>query len=280
MFPGVTAAFGSLGFYDLNQGISTIMGYNNGWRTAVQGATGSPVYGNQASPMALDILALQTLYGPNLTYHLGNDIYTLPALNSEGSAYSCIWDAGGNDTIRGAANLSNMIDLRAATGQVGLGGGGFVSYATGIQGGVTIAAGVVIENAIGGICSDKITGNIYDNHITGGRGADILSGDLGHDVFIYSSVADSRLRQFDIITDFADGTDKLDFSLIDANTGAWHDQAFKLIGTHGFSAAGQIRIVDDGTNTFVYANINSDPRPDFCLKLLGHHVLTAVDFIL
>jgi serralysin len=279
-FQGVTAAIGSLGLFDLNQGINTIMGYNDGWQTAPDGPTHSVLFGYQSGPMALDILALQNMYGPNLSYHVGNDLYSLPSTNDVGTGYSCVWDAGGNDTIMGALSLSNTIDLRSATGLVGVGGGGFVSYAQGIHGGLTIAAGVIIENAVGGNVSDTITGNAYDNHITGGGGADALTGGAGHDFFVYSSASDSSTVLFDTITDFSDGTDTLDFSLIDANTLLANDQAFALIGSAGFSGAGQIRIVDNGTDTFVFANINSDLTADFCLKLLGHHVLTSGDFIL
>jgi serralysin len=280
IFPDVTRALGSMGLFDLNQGINSIMGYNDGWQKAPHGYSTSVLYGYQSGPMALDILALQNMYGPNLSYHLGDDSFTLPGTNAVGTGYSCIWDAGGNDTITGAATLSNVIDLRAATGQVGVGGGGFVSYAAGIHGGFTIAAGVIIENAVGGIFADKIIGNAYDNHITGGGGADTLTGGAGHDVFIYSSVVDSGTAQIDSITDFVDGTDTLDFSLINANSLLANDQSFALIGSAAFTGAGQIRVVDNGTDTFVYANINSDLAPDFCLKLLGHHVLTSGDFIL
>ncbi len=278
IFPGVTMTTGSLGFFDLNQGINTIMGYNDGWVKGPLGPPPSPDYGVQATPMALDILTLQKLYGPNLSYHLGDDTY---ALSTSHGGYSCIWDAGGHDTLAGAATLSNVIDLRAATGLVATGGGGFVSYVQGIYGGYTIAAGVIIETAMGGNLGDVITGNATDNYITGGGGADILTGGAGQDSFIYNSVSDSNSSAFDTVTDFTDGVDRFDFSLIDANVTALGDQAFTFLGeASGFSAAAQIRVVYSGSDTLVYATINSDPAPEFCLKLLGHHVLSSSDFIL
>jgi serralysin len=281
LFPGVMLAKGSRGDYDLNQGINTIMGYNNGWQTAPQGATPSTLYGNQASPMALDILTLQKIYGPNLTYHLGDDSYELVASNAVGTGYSCIWDAGGNDTIVGATQLSNVIDLRPATGAVAVGGGGYVSYAQGIHGGFTIAAGVIIESAVGGNLADVLVGNAADNHLTGGGGADLLQGGAGHDSFIYTQVSDSSLNQFDTILDFTENVDQLDFSLIDANVAVAGDQAFTFLGeAAAFTGAGQIRVVYSGVDTLVYANINSDVAAEFCLKLSGHHVLSGVDFIL
>jgi serralysin len=274
-FPAVKYPFGSLGTFDLNQGVNTIMSYSNGWQTGPLGASTSTEFGYAATPMALDILALQRLYGANLSYHLGDDQYQLSNLNG---GYSCIWDASGNDTIIGAANLSNNIDLRAATGLVEQGGGGWVSYVSGLQGGFTIAVGAVIENAKGGNFADVITGNNSANHITGGGGADILTGGNNRDFFIYNSASDSTTSQMDLIKDFVENYDQLDFSAIDANTNLIGDQTFQLVSS--FTAAGQVRFVDNGIDTLIYANINSDLAADFCIKLVGHHVLTTSDFIL
>jgi serralysin len=274
-FPGVNGNAHNLGIFTLNQGVNTIMGYNNGWQTGPLGPSTSTEFGFQATPMALDILALQRLYGPNLGYHTGNDAYQL---SSSHGGYSCIWDAGGNDTIKGAANLSNNIDLRAATGLVEQGGGGWVSYVSGLQGGYTIAVGVFIENAIGGNLADVITGNNAANQITGGGGADILSGGNNRDTFIYNSASDSTLSQFDLIKDFAENFDQFDFSAIDANTILTGDQAFQMVSN--FTGAGQIFWMDNGIDTLIFGNINSDLTPDFCIKLVGHHVLTQSDFVL
>jgi serralysin len=275
-FPGVTGAVGSLGTFGLNQGVYSVMGYNNGWVLGPLGPTTSTNYGYQATPMALDILALQKLYGANMTTNLGDTAFQLASTNG---GYYCIWDAGGNDTIVGALNISNNIDLRAATGVAELGGGGWVSYVSGLQGGFTVAVGAVIENAIGGNADDVITGNAAANHITGGGGADTLSGGGGNDFFHFNLISDSTTGIADIITDFVVGADKLDLSNIDANALMVGDQSFQIVSS-AFTTAGQVRVVDIGTDTFVYANINSDLAPDFCLKLSGHHVLTSLDFIL
>lgn len=278
VFPSILETVEGRGSFDLNQGINTIMSYNDGWQTGPLGGAPPTLYGYQETPMALDILALQKLYGPNLSYHLGDDSYQLDVANG---GYSCIWDAGGNDTITGASQLSNVLDLRSATGLVEVGGGGFVSYAQGIYGGFTIAAGVIIENAIGGNLADVITGNVANNHLTGGGGADQLTGGGGNDSFVFTSIADSNIGQFDTITDFSNGFDHLDLSLIDANVSLAGDQAFVFLGEAGaFTAAAQIRVAYSGADTFVYASVNSDSASEFCLKLSGHHVLSSSDFFL
>ena len=116
---GVTAETGDYGDFDLNQGIYTLMSYNSGWRTAPHGVPRKPdgkldpKFGWEATPMAFDIAVIQQKYGTNTSYHTGNDTYTLPTANQHGTFYSCIWDAGGIDTIRaGLTSTSCAIDLR------------------------------------------------------------------------------------------------------------------------------------------------------------------------
>jgi serralysin len=179
-FPGVTADFGDYGDYDLNQGIFTVMSYNDGWAT--QYPTHAAInYGWTATPMALDIAAIQLLYGANTTYAQGNNTYTLPTVNGSGTFWSCIWDTGGVDVISNAGSaLASVINLNAAP-LTGPNAGGYVSYAPTIVGGFTIANGVVIENATGGSASDTIVGNTANNLLIGNAGADSLFGDAGND---------------------------------------------------------------------------------------------------
>ncbi len=94
-FPGVSSPT-DLGTNSLNQQIFTIESYNQGWNLQPSGSTN---YGQSITPMAFDIAALQTLYGINNTYHTGNNSYVLPTSNNIGTGWSCIWDAGGIDTI-------------------------------------------------------------------------------------------------------------------------------------------------------------------------------------
>ncbi len=191
VFPGVTSAFGDFGDYGLNQGIYTMMSYNSGWHTRPLGIPESPAYGRESGPMALDIAALQAMYGANTSHRTGSDTYVLPGANQVGTFYSCIWDAGGIDRIVGAADRSNTIDLRPATLSSGPGAGGFVSFAAGIHGGFTIANGAVIENAVGGAYNDTLTGNAAANVLNGLGGADRLAGGRGNDTYILTTAGDT-----------------------------------------------------------------------------------------
>jgi Ca2+-binding RTX toxin-like protein len=192
ILPMVNSPFGEAGAYDLNQGLYTIMTYNSGYLSGPVGtaAPESGPYGYEGTPMALDIALLQQRYGSNDSHAAGNDTYALPDGNRGGTMWQAIWDTGGTDSLTYGGSRAAVLDLRPATLQDEIGGGGFVSAANGIAGGFTIAAGVVIENASGGSGDDLITGNDADNTLNGngghdtmagGKGDDTLSGAAGHD---------------------------------------------------------------------------------------------------
>ena len=303
-FPGVGNgnSFGDLGDFDLNQGLYTMMTYNDGWQTRPGGPlldTGVVTYGYEATPMALDIAALQYLYGVNTSYKAGNDSYVMPSANLSGTFYACLWDAGGIDTIRNASALASRIDLRAATLGHDAGGGGYLSFVGGIDGGFTIANGAVIENASGGSAADWIIGNDAANklrgnggvdtidggsgadQITGGTGRDLLTGGGGRDVFIFAATADSS-GAGDLITDFVAGLDDIRLSAIDAIAGG-ADDLFSFIGTTLFgNVAGQLRFEQDAaTNlTRIEGDTDGNGTANFTIRLTGLHVLAAGDFFL
>ena len=56
-------------------------------------------YGFLQSPGALDIAALQWMYGINDQTATEDDVYRLPLKNQEGIGWQCIWDTGGIDRI-------------------------------------------------------------------------------------------------------------------------------------------------------------------------------------
>ena len=143
----------------------TIMAYN-----LYSGAT-IEAYG----PMLYDIAAIQYLYGANMTWHDGNDVYQFA---TDKEYLECIWDAGGHDTIDLSNQTRNqVIDLRAGTfSSVGVKNNGQTG-----NGNVAIAFNVTIEDAIGGNGHDKITGNGVANNLNGYIGNDTIVGGAGND---------------------------------------------------------------------------------------------------
>lgn len=197
VMPGVTNAYDDFGDNNLNQGVYTTMTYNSGWLTGPAGTAPSSSqpgvnFGFEAGPMAIDIAALQAIYGANTTYAAGNDLYLLAATNGVGTYWSSIWDTGGIDEIRHTGPAGATIDLRPATLEFEEGGGGYVSHVAGVAGGYTIAYGVVIENGTGGSGADRITGNDANNVLSGNSGNDTLLGGLGNDT-LHGGAQDDRM---------------------------------------------------------------------------------------
>lgn len=294
-FPGVTAPFGDYGDFDFNQGIFTMMSYNDGNPAGPLGEQDpnvTPGYGWEGTPMAFDIAALQYLYGANMSYHTGNDVYVLPSANGSGTFFSCIWDAGGTDTIMAGGGTKCVINLNAATLKLEPGGGGFLSSHNGILGGFTIAHGAVIENATGGAGRDWLIGNGVDNVLVGRNGADALNGGLGADTlkggfgadrFIFSKVVQSNTANgFDTILDFGIGADVIDLRRIDGDASGSTDQ-FHFIGASAFGhVAGELRaVVDTATHlTTILGDTDGNGIANIKIVLKGEFSLSDANFLL
>lgn len=293
-FPGVSGAFDDYGDFKLNQGVFTMMSYNDGnpaGSAGIQDPNSMPGFGWEATPMALDIAALQHLYGANMSYRTGDDTYTLPGLNTAGTFYSAIWDAGGNDRIEAGSSGDCVINLNAATLKLKAGGGGFISAHDGVFGGFTIANGVVIENASGGGGDDVLVGNKVANVLEGGAGADRLKGGMGADelhggagadTFIYNALKDSTGTSVDTIFGFVQGRDEIDLSRIDGDGSAGALDSFDFIGGHRFGgSAGELRfkVLADG-NTKILGDVDGDKEADLGIVLDGVFTLQLGDFVL
>jgi Ca2+-binding RTX toxin-like protein len=120
----------------------------------------------------------------------------------------------------------------------------------------------------GGDGADVLSGSSGDDSLTGGAGADwimgggdrdILTGGLGDDVFVFTSVSNSRAGSADAIRDFASGEDMIDLRLIDANTKLSGNQAFDW----GGSGAGHLVFA----NGVLSADLNGDGSADFKIDL-------------
>lgn len=134
----------------------------------------------------------------------------------------------------------------------------------------------------GGDSADSVAGGDGDDVLIGNWNADTLAGGNGADQFQYTSTDDSRWDGYDLITDFASGTDLIDLSRIDANTGASGQQAFSWIGTSAFSnVAGQLRyeITSAGTR-LVSGDTDGDGQPDLQIEVQTSSSLAAADFVL
>ena len=189
-------------------------------------------YGFLQTPGALDIATLQWMYGINSSTASGDDVYSLPLANEEGTGWQAIWDTGGQDRISAAkATQPVTIDLRNATLGDDSGAGGYVSRVEGVFGGFTIAhdwdgssfgqrAGLcVIEMAVGGKAGDRLIGNDVANQLKGKKGPDEIyagggsgnrvTGGKGRDEFWIAADEGASVT----VMDFRKGKDRLVFDV-------------------------------------------------------------------
>lgn len=160
-------------------------------------------YGYTATPMMADILAIQTLYGAskvtngatvwgansNVPGILGEVMHALisgdyhPDLGGSPMVFT-IFDNGGVDTL----DLSPL----ETPSEVVLQAESFSNIGPYIAN-MAIARGTVIEHAIGGSASDRITGNGARNKLDGRDGNDWLSGLNGNDKLFGGEGSDTLL---------------------------------------------------------------------------------------
>lgn len=151
--------FSQQGIEQFNNATYTVMSYNDSIGSSIPS-------GNPSTLMPLDILALQYIYGANMSYQADDTVWT-----PTGTSDATIWDAGGTDVLDASGwTTSNIIDIRE----------GFYSLIGGSD--IGIAINVVIENANGGAGNDTINGNDTHNALNGNEGNDLINGMDGNDI--------------------------------------------------------------------------------------------------
>lgn len=247
--------------------------------------TGGDNKGHYASaPLLDDISAIQHLYGANMTTRTGDTIYGFnsnterdyyTAINSSKALIFSVWDADGNDTFdfSGYSNNQRINLYEQSFSDVG-----------GLKGNVSIAAGVTIENAIGGSGNDVLVGNDIANELHGAAGNDVLFGcggadklwgGSGSDIFVYGEAMDSTPASPDWIMDFESGIDKIDLSIFNSGNKGIH------FVDHFTGSAGEALLTyDTQTNiSDLVLNVNGGQAfPDFLVKIVGQP-MQATDFI-
>ena len=228
---------------------------------------------------------------------VGNDYTNL--LNGGGGVDTIAGNAG-DDIIDGGANADTMVGGQGFDifivddpGDVVLeyAGEGLDQVQTSVS--YALTAGSEVEvlyadqtttaaiNLVGNELDNFLAGNDGVNIIAGGLGLDTLRGEGSGDVFLWSSVAESRSNNPDVVIDFnrAEG-DLLHFTNMDADDTVAGDQNFTFIGTAAFTAPGQINWFTDGTDTFIQLNTNADLAADSVIKVNGVQTVDASWFFL
>ena len=153
-------------------------------------------YARVVTPMIVDIIAVQTLYGVPTNIRSGDTVYgsnsnvggylgdlfaLLTGERQDPDVYNgsritlTIYDTGGTDTIDFRTDTR---DQRVDLSEEG------ISDVFGERGDLIIARDTVIENYVAGSGNDTVMGNSSDNRLEGRAGNDDLDGGEGNDTLI------------------------------------------------------------------------------------------------
>jgi serralysin len=286
----------------------TVMAYNPATNTNLITVTGSassysytwrPI--SPSTLMPLDLEALQHLYGANKKYRKGDNTYRWAR---DVETLETIVDSGGNDTIDTSnQRLSCRLDLRPGAfssiairssdsekrSALGLPDWFTAPLPDGTYDGrdnVAIAAGVTIENAIGGSAADVLIGNRAANLLCGGPGRDLMTGGVGTDRFLFKDKPTAANR--DRITDFQPANDRilLDDDIFQRFSG--NAAGIPLAATHlrigsAPGDADDFLVYNPTNDLLAYApngNLSAMLQPIATIPLAPSQTLTAESFLI
>jgi Ca2+-binding RTX toxin-like protein len=194
-----------------------------------------------------------------------------------------------DDTLRGFLGKDLLIGGAGADTLIGDAGNDRLLGGTGDD---SLFGGMGNDRLGGGSGNDVIVAGAGDDVIVGGAGRDSLTGGDGADMFIYRSLFQFNGLGDEIVTDFTRSQgDKIDLSVIDANSAVAGNQAFTfidntsgddtpaapgtlIIGNAGFMGA------SGGTSLYsVSLSVDGVTSQTFFVAAVDG-VLTADDFIL
>lgn len=265
------------------------------------------------SVMALDILAIQQLYGAAQTTpfeggqvygfnsNIGGRLHDFYDFTVNTHPVLTLYNQGtGNTLDLSGYDMAQRVDLRP----------GDFSDIGGHVNNVAVADGTLITTAIGGAGDDvirandvagRLFGRAGDDTLTGGAGRDLLRGGQGDDILVGGEKVDrlsggggadtyifDSLRNMtrdethtDTILGFRHGQgDRIDLSAIDAVKGG-QDDAFTFIGTDTFSGTrSELHFAVLGGGVLVSGDVNGDGAADFVIRIDGVTAMVAGDFVL
>jgi len=209
----------------------------------------------------------------------GDDTITV---TGGGTSFTNVVQANiGNDVVSVANSGRDTVTAGQGEDSITSTSGGD-DYLNGNLGNDTIVSGTGADVLLGEDGADNLSGGGGNDTLVGGTGVDNLTGGSGSDTFRFDALSDSAVGSPDIITDFSQGSDKIDLSLIDANSTSAGDQVFSFIGTAAFAGvAGQLRYTTTPTGArTIYGDVNGDGVADFQIQVTGSMSLQGSDFLL
>ena len=143
----------------------------------------------------------------------------------------------------------------------------------------SVSGGDGDDRLFGGDGDDRLVGSSGNDILGGGDGADKLTGSSGRDIFIFtdSELGTTKLGEHDVITDFQQGTDKIDISaLYDGGTynglknGALSGTVANAYKVGYYSASGK---------TWLEGDVTGDGVADWVIEMSGSYKLKGSDLV-
>ncbi|XSC41950.1 VCBS domain-containing protein [Bradyrhizobium sp. RDT10] len=144
-----------------------------------------------------------------------NDFDNLALRDREISEPPFVFGTPRGDTITGGGDEFQIVHADAAEEDTVNGTGKDDPLYAG-SGNDTVKGNDCNDTIYGGSGIDAVNGNSGADTIIGGFGRDRLNGSNGDDTFVYLAVADSSSAQFDTITDFKSGSDRINLAAFGA----------------------------------------------------------------
>jgi VCBS repeat-containing protein len=182
----------------------------------------------------------------------GNDFVYLPNSSTAGHPwdFNRTFDAGaGNDVVQGG------------------------------NGNDSISGGDGNDRLFGGNGDDRLVGASGDDILGGGDGADKLTGSSGKDIFIFtdSELDTIKTGEHDVITDFAQGMDKIDISAL--YDGGTYNGLKSGALTGGAGNAYKVGYYSSGGKTWLEGDVNGDGLADWVIEMSGSYKLKGTDLV-
>jgi len=190
---------------------------------------------------------------------------------STGTAGFSITNTGAATALTGSALADTLI------------GGVAPDVLTGGAGNDSLDGGTGADTLQGGSGDDTLVGGLGKDLLSGGTGADWLYGgfDTVKDVFKFNAISDSTPTAADKIYNFISGTDKLDFSGIDANSRLTGDQSFANTSIGKVAKSYSIWAKASGADLIVSADTDGVASTiEFQVHLVGVTQVALADFVL
>ncbi|QIG49920.1 calcium-binding protein [Nordella sp. HKS 07] len=193
----------------------------------------------------------------------------------------------GNDTLNGNSGSDT---LNGGDGNDSLFGGNDDDFLFGQAGSDTLQGGAGADLLDGGAGTDTLMGQAGSDRLIGGTGKDTMTGGTEADTFVFNP-GDSSLNSanYDRITDFETGVDKIDFSFVSSPLASsayaegsitTNNYTTALATANSLMASGTVAVFVAGTTDgWLFSDTNNDSILDQATLLQGLNSTAKFDYL-